>query len=195
MNERPILFSGPMVRAILAGTKTQTRRVVLQAQPPDTFQASAVLGMFRCPYGAPGDRLWVREAFRQGYGNADAHYRADEDECAGGPWRPSIHMPRYLSRLTLEVTEVRVQRLHEISEEDVRAEGVMLPVTPNGHPAICVSASPRPSEFLPGKLGKDWTLADCWRHAYAILWDSLNRKRAPWSSNPWVWAITFKRLA
>ena len=204
MSERPILFSGPMVRAILTGAKTQTRRVVrLPGGEPwrlghvdedgACFSRANRTVMGRevvtesweipCPYGVPGERLWVREAFRQGDGSMSVHYRADPDEVSGGPWRPSIHMPRWASRLTLEITDVRVQRLTEISEADARAEGM---------------------EFHDGGgVGHSG-----WRHsreygfvqetaveAFRVAWRHINDKRAPWPSNPWVWAITFRRLA
>jgi hypothetical protein len=186
VKERPILFSGPMVRAILDGRKTQTRRIVrgtigerdgVAVLEGQTIEGNpAVLG--QCQYGRPGDRLWVRETWSQPGGRL--HYRADEvDHGEVHVWVPSIHMPRRYSRLSLEITEVRVQRLQEISEADARAEGApvgeKLPGTVNGEPAEVMALDPR--------------LAFLW------LWDSINGKRAPWSSNPWVWALTFKRVA
>lgn len=200
MKERPILFSGPMVRAILAGQKTQTRRLVRlprgvdpdhwmpqQASGrPDEFDAlhwpgdDAVTTPLRSPYGAPGDLLWVRETW------AERQYRTDVDspdesaksertpayaaDWSGEPayrWRPSIHMPRWASRLSLEVVSIRVERLQEINEEDAKAEGVALP--PN-------DASAK------------------FRSSFQLLWDSINGKRATWASNPWVWVIEFRRL-
>jgi len=173
---RPILFSSPMVRAILDGSKTQTRR-----------SFAGTLGVTPCPYGVPGDRLWVRETFVQGHPSDAGEvrydlplrywYRADgdldmwagEDGHAGDvPWRPSIHMPRAASRITLEITDVRVERLQAISEEDALAEGV--PFVQND-----------PFERTA-------------RREFQDLWDSLNAKRAPWASNPWVWCLTFKRV-
>lgn len=189
VRERPILFSSPMVRAILAGTKTQTRRLVTpQPVDGDTIQRESspgqtfIVGRLRdsenawrvlpCPYGVPGDRLWVRETFRMGYGSGMAHYRADEDECAGGPWTPSIHMPRFASRISLEVTSVRVERLQAISEEDAIGEGARF-----GCPD-CADL-----------CGHETSLA-----AFVDLWDSINGKRAPWSSDPWVWVLGFRRM-
>lgn len=157
MKERPILFSGPMVRAILAGTKTQTRRVVkerhIDAAPPVHFFQYL---RENCPYGQPGDRLWVREAwqgplleseeqedeFRQSpdiykkpgfcaYRATDTLDAIDADGRELG-WRPSIHMPRWASRILLEITAVRVERLHDITEADAQAEGVERVVVGSG---------------------------------------------------------------
>lgn len=202
MKERPILFSAPMVRAILDGRKCQTRRVVTPqsnrtfycwSRPGVALFASedeAIAGdegdEIRCPYGAPGDRLWVRESLKRGLmmsplgtaTNANVcFYAADNAEVligtgefnAGWEWQrdtlPSIHMPRWASRITLEITDVRMQRLQEISEDDARAEGVT-------GDAFCNH-----------------------RITFSALWDSINHTRAPWASNPWVWALTFRRLA
>lgn len=210
MSERPILFSGPMVRAILDGHKTQTRRIV-KRQPVGEWAAP---GRTACPYGVPGDRLWVRETFASSQKCLVA-YRAD-GECGawmgdggggriwnrhggivgaefhrsedwrgqtlglsrfGGQWKPSIHMPRWASRLTLQVTEVRVQRLQDISEEDAKAEGV---------------DAVEDGELLPDGSGSmEWSY---WL-GFRRLWDSINAKRGhSWESNPYVWAISFKVL-
>lgn len=225
MKERPILFSGPMVHALLAGTKTQTRRLV-RLPPSSRLVARIVpsdggldlwdaegddgLGLvwhsIECPHGRPGHRLWVRETWAERehsvngvpMDSSTVYYKAT-DERVATRWRPSIFMPRRASRIALEVTEVRVQRLQEISAEDAKAEGVLLTVRKvsetHGAPLLCISASPYPSEFKPGTRPEDWTPGDYWRHAYAILWDSINGKRARWTSNPWVWAITFRRQA
>jgi hypothetical protein len=193
MADRPILFSAPMVRAILAGTKTKTRRVVkpqpnndpAKHHPIEPYKTPtglwnwvlAVTGHgsgdpFACPYGKPGDRLWVRESF---YAESPQtiFYRAThttyEDDPRSG-WKPSIHMPRWASRITLEITDVRVQRLQDISEADLDAEGIQ--------------------ELIDGGVDHDGTPLD----TYRTLWDSINAKRAPWESNPWVWAITFRRI-
>lgn len=201
--ERPILFSAPMVRAILYGRKTQTRRL---AKPQNNSA---------CPYGERGDRLYLREAFaysvkdpdsvhEPGQYNEDTHdivYRASSDgagewehyedgkrsPCAP-PWRPGIHMPRWASRITLEITDVRVQRLWDITDDDARAEGVEPYTPPHGHIS--------PEQRVPGPGFERCRLGDQpHRLPFAHLWDRINGKRAAWSSNPWVWAITFKRLA
>jgi hypothetical protein len=229
VKERPIIFSAPMVKAILEGRKTQTRRIVKPfprweqyteikvgmpyARDPWNVwrhgsETDRVGCMQTCPYGLPGDRLWVRETFWPAYTDgsvylADAgteRWRNARDEAEArdtwkGLWRPSIHMPRAASRITLEVTEVRGQRLQEISGEDCIAEGVQLAVTGRPpRPALCLSASPSPSEFSTVHP-EQWTEGEFWRHAYAILWNQINGKKAPWSSNPWVWVIAFKKLA
>lgn len=169
MAERPILFSGPMVRALLDGTKTQTRRV---ARPKRSIEPMTD----ECPYGAPGDRLWVRETFAI-YANGSVVYRASaegldprSEQVLCARWLPSIHMPRAASRLTLEITDVRVERLQKISEADAEAEGVAFM---RKHPDI------------------DETLTAS--QLYAALWDSINEKRGyGWDANPWVWVVSFK---
>lgn len=209
---RPILMSGPMVRACLKGTKTMTRRTIKEARDIGArctdevrsfgdgsyyicaHDGTHMIGEFRCPYGQPGDLLWVRETWGtatrpcpfQGWrdgielradANCDASilplYEAEPPEgvempAHTGRWRPSIHMPRWASRLTLRVTDVRVQRLQDISEADAEAEGVW-------------SVFDQDAARTPG------TALGCFPH----LWDSINGKRAPWDSNPWVWAVRF----
>lgn len=217
MKERPLLFSGGMIRAILSGTKTQTRRVV-KPQPQLVNHAGgaswrdAKADLWRnqhqhardcCPYGVPGDRLWVREAWRPcgpwEEPQATVAYRADgaKREVEGFPpsyripnnsspdrWRQSIHMPRWASRITLEIADVRVERLNSISEADAMAEGL-----------IEWSDPPRVSTKHYGV-----TVADAWetdpRKAYARLWDQINGKTPEhsWESNPWVWCVSFRRV-
>lgn len=204
IRERPILFSGPMVRAILDGRKTQTRRII-KPQPAnkpapchysktgwaesygdgDGCQCSKVV---RFPGYWPGTQLWVRETFQRyrAFGadeqpNAPILYRADIDHCGQcpcrlkgevvfvnprGPWKPSIFMTRDASRITLEITDVRVQPLQEISEEDAIAEGAQFA----GFPASLTNVG-----------------------AFAKLWEQINGKDS-WAANPWLWAITFKRI-
>lgn len=217
--ERPILFTGPLVRAILEGRKTQTRRLVKatggRVRIPGTRRA-LVLGeqglMWRphggaelqpyprpeeaSPYGVPGDRLWVREAhyiypspapcwtglpMRRGEHKgqpAIAYYREGFDRAFSGRWRPSIHMPRWASRIDLRVTSVRVERLQDISEEDARAEGVDM-----SHRLVALDSG---QEYGPGEGAA---------LRFRLLWDSINAKRAPWESNPWVWVVSFEREA
>ena len=213
MKERPILFAGPMVRAILrsGAAKTQTRRIV---RLPDWFTeeygrfgAHEIASEIDCPQGAPGDRLWVRETWQAihtsidpetGYGDdvqaaptipKDSRggwwsvvYAATDPEAddskddRGFVWRPGIHMPRWASRLTLEVAEVRVQRLQDITYQDIEAEGAILRPHPPG-----------------GVVAVDGKAYLSWGSAWIALWDSINGQRAPWASNPWVWVIEFKR--
>lgn len=173
MKERPILFSGEMVRAILDGRKTQTRRVIKPQGEPYTIEDVDVL---KCPYGIPGDRLWVRETFADLRGMGFGHkwaYRADTPEGSesdririgyGVRWKPSIHMPRWASRITLEITDIRVERVQDITYIDAKAEGV---------------------EYEKGYTDP--------REAFATLWNSINAKRDyGWAMNPWVWIIEFK---
>lgn len=225
MTERPILFSAPMVRALLDGTKTQTRRVV-KPQPTKLgdrtmFGGAMVLDETTlrtvfCPFGAPGDRLWVRETWapcESARLKGHIHYAADgavgreittnggdrwwsrsghtlgittgqpEGVWVGKPskWRPSIHMPRWASRLTLEVTGVRVERLCAISEADARAEGVELVATHNYG-----------SDWRAYGGGPNEVVGDA-STSFLSLWSSINGPGST-QANPWVWAINFKRV-
>ena len=185
MKERPILFNGDMVRAILAGRKTQTRRPVWSDDDPSGI----------CPYGVPGDRLWVRETFCKYYPSETwpepkALYRADgitlcatDSEGKKQRWTPSIHMPRALSRITLEITDARVERVRDISEEEARAEGI------EALDGRFVSADLCDTARWYGMSMED---ARC---IYAHLWDTLYAARGlSWGVNPWVWVVTFKRV-
>jgi hypothetical protein len=202
MADRPIIFSAPMVRALLDGRKTQTRRLVKRGPVREWLDAGFNLAFVNDPGNASalpyqrGDRLWVREAGNwQAAGTCQitgrhmrfGAYGADADPSAfsffGGKKRPSIHMPRWASRLTLTVTEVRVQRLQEISEEDALAEGV--------DDERCCRAPSR--EFGPG----DWGNACCGqptvtdpREEFRALWTSIHGPGA-WDENPEVVALTF----
>lgn len=228
MKERPVIFNSEMVRAILDGRKTQTRRV-MKVQPESSgfglrfiteslnnrdtgkyfWSQSDACGInrprskpFACPFGQVGDRLWVRETFAI-LGNEDGcpidwdgnlikgdekHaariYKAscwqepgnyglwsipDRDTLYEGAWRPSIHMPRWASRITLEITAVRVERLNDISEEDAKAEGV----APSQHIIT-------PPEAL-------------YRVGFLKLWQSIYGEES-WGANPWVWVIEFRRV-
>ncbi len=198
--ERPILFSSPMVRAILKGHKTQTRRVIRKqpivalytgrvpqfcstGYPLDSRGYSpAQLALF-CPYGRPGDRLWVRETFRlfaaeeecacydscscQRYDGKPVYYADTLDD--ESTWKPSIFMPRWASRITLEITDVRVERLREISEADAIAEGVTASI-----------------------VGADLDHLR-YRAGFQTGWNHLNAKRGySWESNPFVWVVSFQ---
>jgi hypothetical protein len=198
MKERPILFKGAMVRAILAGTKTQTRRIV-KPQPLWVADPSVPFitpdadpeGIIHCPYGAVGDRLWVREACcatEDAAGLDGVQYAADcafrpiENTVAAshqwlklyaiynsrGATCPSIFMPRWASRITLEITGVRAERLNDISEEDAIAEGVDTTCDELGR-------------FVPSV-------------SYRNLWESINGPGS-WAANPWVWVVEFRRIA
>jgi hypothetical protein len=175
VRERPILFSAPMVRAILDGRKTQTRRLARVTHP--WFKPGDIRG---CPHGEPGDRLWVRETWGQDT-SGKVWYRAscEEGNTPNYGWRPSIHLRRRDSRIDLEVTGVRVERLQAISHEDARAEGVM-------------SMSESEVRSMTPK-GRTWTRGPAVAR-FECLWDAINGKRSAWASNPWVWVIDFKRV-
>lgn len=207
--ERPILFSGAMVRAILAGRKNQTRRVVKlrEFKPTDTpgydwifrdrralwndYTSADLVASKHNPYGKPGDRLWVRETWRC-FGGREYEYqrepgsivfRADLDNVLGdgAGWRPSIFMPRWASRITLEVTGVRVERLHAITEEDARAEGVDSCDGEYDAAELCRIAK------MAGSSHED---ARGW---FAWLWCQINGAES-WDANPWVWVVEFQRV-
>jgi hypothetical protein len=207
--ERGILFSAPMVRALLAGTKTQTRRAV-KPQPPEWAKFPQQVGVpadglwewtdrnedtddlqhwpnydkpMRCPYGKPGDRLWVRETWRERLGDGTYAYRATHD----GPftwesykWRPSIFMPRAASRITLEITAVRVERPQDISHADAIAEGIEADVQAG-------DTAPLWREYRTGGTTISPT------HSYRTLWEQINGPDS-WDANPWVWMLEFKRV-
>lgn len=206
MIARPILFSGAMVRALLDGGKTQTRRAckpmnqwveqecrevrAIDGTPHHFLKgATEPLEKLRCPYGQPGDRLWVRETFldTQGTGiehrdeSGLRHRYAFAADCAPGSygdharkdyglkWKPSIHMPRVASRILLEIVAVRVERLQDITEGDAWAEGV------------------DKAEVL------SMPCADGATAAYSALWQRINGAGS-WEANPWVWVVEFKRV-
>ncbi|MDO9227133.1 MAG: hypothetical protein Q8M09_12390 [Pseudomonadota bacterium] len=200
MTERPILFSAPMVRAIFSGMKSQTRRVMKPRPEDGAIVTVGEIGTSRgaayvrgprsggltdripCPYGSPGDQLWVRETWGVYYDeyvsdclHEPTWYRADytpeQESTMAMPerWRPSIHMPRARSRITLEIVGVRVERLQDISEADAIAEGV----TPS---------------IVGGYLDHLQ-----YRAGYQTLWESINGAGS-WDANPWVWVIEFRRV-
>ncbi|VGG78131.1 morphogenetic protein [Klebsiella pneumoniae] len=239
MTERGMIFNGEMVRALLSGRKTQTRRIVKGTDgavkfckewdingkevfvvlgEKDHTGMNPVLGAISCPFGAVGDRIWVRETwgvvshafsddglmidwvpdrsatainempFGNGYYSGHAIYAADGDFTWGDDdgyedgrscWKPSIHMPRAASRILLEITNVRVERLNAISEEDATAEGV---------PPAGSLLPDYPGTFLTPK--GDFATA---KVAFQRLWESIYGEES-WKSNPWVWVIEFKRV-
>jgi len=224
VKEHPILFSAAMVRAILEGRKTQTRRIV-NTQPANGWEFDGTYGritskhpkrgkfgafirrgvgtdfpewdLIPLRYGAPGDRLWVKETFAE-VGTLDPGfivYRADYPECVPDglenippasaiKWKPSIYMPRCASRITLEITGIRVERLNDISEEDAIAEGV-------DHRECPTYQSPEQLEHMIEFGSYAWTID--YRGGFKSLWESINGEDS-WGTNPWVWVIEFQRI-
>lgn len=259
MKERPILFSGPVVRAILEGRKTMTRRAI-NPQPPEgtigmyveeTIDFSAKTewwyteylnngrrwtdgGLTKCPYGTIGDRLWVKEAWCREVDpitslplDGAALYAATEDRhvimddgdgfavinkdgTERSAWRSPIFMPRWASRITLEITNIRVERLQSIGEEDARAEGIEHLFTPEQvreRPELAEASNSWRNYMWHGDYGSHGrgnAFSDTWPHqfssynsavgSFSSLWHKLNSKRYPWESNPWVWVIEFRRV-
>jgi hypothetical protein len=231
MKEHPIIFSGEMVRAIIDWRKTQTRRVVKHA-PPDTdpptdwvwglydglwyphdgeYPDEGHYDTYTCPYGQPGDELYIKEAWRtfSGMDERNATDMAESCKEAGwdSPWAPIQYeadghrdnwdvvphdepgryrharfMPKWLSRLTLRVTNVRVERVQEINEKECWAEGLVRVDKPLRNLARATPVRGAPQLTVP-------------RQAFAQLWDSINTKRGfGWDINPWVWVIEFERV-
>ena len=239
MRERPILFSAPMVRAILDGSKTQTRRAIKQQPVPDPMwgggfkivskAVTVALEAFNrsrgvprgndptpCPYGKPGERLWVREKFQPifadgfdhssspypdyetGYGYAISYPATDGivewidgDDNITDRCRPSIHMPRWASRILLEIVSVRVERLNDIGADDAASEGIENKNFPTGGDDyqdywLDYSRSKHDADGWPWFLGDPIT-------SFRTLWESINGEGS-WRENPWVWVVEFKRI-
>lgn len=228
VKERPILFSGPMVRAILDGRKTQTRRIVkgvpdspIKSAKADFDVNGRDFGVWfhcgdgqpvskhnysqfnSCPYGKPGDRLWVRETWAcrddvdpQTERDKALHYMLYRASYSGNlgdewhgydQWRPSIHMPRWASRITLEIVSVRVERLQAISRDDAIAEGTSLSMRDPG------SSGQWLWEPVIGKVACPSGTASGPVECFKIAWEAINGAGS-WDANPWVWAIEFRRL-
>lgn len=203
MKSRPILMSAPMVLATLDGRKTQTRRIIKPqltgicfGEPYNRKGKNIEQRFPKCPYGQPGDLLWVRETIEKAKDYGGIGYPADGTWYPDSAWEwkrhtiPSIHMPRRLNRLTLDIKNIRVQRLQDISEEDAIAEGLKC-ITKDG----CVTykygipdrdGCPGIDDY--GWEWKDWHIDP--RQAYRKLWESINGADS-WDANPWVWVIEF----
>jgi hypothetical protein len=180
MKARPILMSAPMVRATLANLKRQTRRVQ-KLQPGDPrCGRTDPLGPILSPYGQPGDQLWVRETFVERQGKAIYRATPPADDWEPAKWTPSIFMPRWASRITLEVKGIRVERLKSITDEDAIAEGII----------VDRKLDDRSEMFRFTAAGDPFYSP---RDAYFAGWDWLNGKGAA-AKNPWVWVIEFKRV-
>lgn len=208
--ERPILFSTDMVKGIMGGRKTMTRRVVSPQpiSPDDSFgtingfsngksavQCNHLQKVITCPYGQPGDLLWVRETFFDcnpfhsfpAFEDSERYlFKADDDFIFDHKWKPSIHMPKDAARIWLEVTNIRVERLQDISHEDAKNEGVK-PIGENCEGATIFRNYADPADYVgTGELST--------RMSFRSLWDSINSK-ITWNDNPWVWVISFKVLS
>lgn len=190
MKEHPIIFNGEMVRAILAGKKTQTRRPI-KPQPLPGIQFSHIAdgkaywyqqlpgdcsmnSINRCPFGKPGDQLWVRETFIPTGDGTTAWYKADAEEWGRyiPRWTPSIHMPRWACRIVLEVTNIRVELVQSISEADAKAEG-------------CDNKGTEAAKFC------GWYEVP--RRAFWRIWEKVYPKS--WEKNEWVWVVEFKKVS
>lgn len=222
MKEHPILFSTPMVQAILEGRKTMTRRI---AKVPNydhygtnimdwglsehpyfkggkwyyTIQSDvddSSTNELKCPYGQIGDRLWVRETFQ--YVSIPKEYKGFVYKASGGldwemsndewKWKPSIFMPRKASRISLEITNIKVERLHDISEEDAKLEGVLLHKS-GRHYLDYMKQRAKLTQFIYS--------ADTAKESFKTLWTLINGFRDEpfaWFKNPWVWVVEFKKI-
>lgn len=214
MKEHPILFSGPMVRAILEGRKMQTRRIAKPRRKPSLLDGTWTDGyvldegnrewlMRDCPFGAIGDRLWVREtfaeigcigwpidkfeyAYRADFEHNDGNWQGDADMCFE-KWKPSIFMPRAASRILLEITDIRVERLNDISEHDSIAEGV------ESWTEERWKSRPTHYKIYHREPGDESTYSSKAKVSYETLWQSINGPNS-WNDNPFVWAISFVQL-
>lgn len=196
MRERGMLMKGPLVRQTLACVKRQTRRLLKDAglyaidasiHGAETATRELANLATQCPYGVPGDRLWVRETWNRFEPWAGYYYAADyEGWGIGGDddpdhipdhevrWKPSIHMPRAACRLVLEITDVRIERLQDISEADILAEGITV-------------------DRVAQWCNTPWSTMPTLHHAWRVLWESINGAGS-WDANPWVWVISFRRV-
>lgn len=228
MKERGMIFNGEMVRALLDGSKTQTRRPVgenlkdifdwlggdasedeeifseisicsvsdidrLNEETGKTYKYSGMLACnaeypeegyeeITCPFGQIGDRIWVRETFASIFKDeGPVCYRATDSSMHSGAWKPSIHMPRWASRITLEITDIRVERIQDISEQDAIAEGV------KGLEKSLAGGT----EKIDPDSGLEFAMIMDPKFCYQLLWNSIYGN---WNENPWVWVIEFKRI-
>lgn len=219
-----MIFNAEMVRAILDGRKTQTRRIMKPQPTPCTLQKGGhwwPSNVFKtmlhieeemqngkggwgglvgdaCPFGDVGDRIWVRETWARYNIDQDSHdmaYRATtpEDWPEEGRWRPSIHMPRWASRITLEITGVRVERLSDISHEDAGREGIYTEVWDQTVVARNYAAEDEFFQFWSESMPHYVEMNELFRASFHSLWQSIYGKES-WQANPWVWVIEFKRI-
>lgn len=193
MNEREILFKGPMVRAILEGRKTQTRRLYKPSKgfpyqdgetTPNPNEGSTWMEYGPCPYGNVGDRLWVKETWCPSFAHDDKSqngycYRATHNGPDPLRWNPSIFMPRWASRITLEITAVRLENLQDISEDDAQEEGVERML--------------RVEDLYANWTGNNDKAVLNYRDGFRCIFEQINGEKV-WEENPMVWAITFKEV-
>jgi hypothetical protein len=187
MKARPILFSTPMVQAILKGRKMQTRRVV-KPQPGDHPDDDGHV-LYRCPYGQVGDVLWVKETYA--YARYDFDHIADQfiyksdysDHFVDWKWKPSIHMPKSAARIFLKITNVRVERLQQINKVEAIAEGIE-----KVNSGVFVEVWRKY-----GHIEADAPYYFSPIHSFASLWQSINGEQS-WVDNPYVWVIEFERI-
>lgn len=216
MKSTPLLMKGPLVRATLTGTKTETRRLVKHipalGYPEDwchrieESEFKRIVGDYRrfCPYGGPGDRLWIRETWAH-LGNGGFGYRADVDTPRDLCWQPSIHMPRRACRLELELLSVSIEHIQGITDEAIRAEGVadltldeLLEMGATRSSILKTAQS-----VLPRDRGYDWLLASVmWPQSFTpnerfqIVWDLIYGAdlSTRWAANPPVWRLTYRKV-
>lgn len=190
MSDRGIIFTGSSMRKLLADEKPVTRRLVLPQPATDVsiffdktrgeFQIrhNSQCEKLRNPYGLVGTRLWVKETFRVESWTAEkkVHFAADDQSPTPYRWTSPFFMPRALSRATIEILDIRIEHLQEITEADAKLEGASLGDGPRVYPS------------------RHAAVTRTHRDGFAVLWDRLNRNRGAWASNPWVWRIEFRRL-
>lgn len=212
MKERGLVLCGDLVKATMEDRKTKTRRVV---KFNDKLSANMMEGEEPdwCPYGGPGDRLYVREKWaldscwdKYSWSEVVAQWGPDVPPwfadypdkglrpviCKRGRLRSARFMPKVLARIWLEIVSVRVERVQDITTADIQAEGVTIPITEDGRPLLNISDENGPCRYL-----KKEDLGDIdawWRAHFAALWDKLNGHRAPWKDNPWVWVVEYRRI-
>lgn len=211
--EHPILFNTEMIKAILEGHKTMTRRL-LKSIEGDNFRFERIWqedgewlaesksgliykGFIKCPYGKKGDILWVRETFTE-WPKGEFQYKASAPNgIESGIWKPSIHMPKSAARIWLRIKDIRIERLHDISEEDIIREGIRLPVH-EGKVCFIISKDNSAIHFMPsGCLSDDTpdlTTKDYFFAFWAELWCKIHGRKS-WDENPFIWVIEFEVLS
>ena len=204
MKQRPILFSTPMVEAILNQTKTQTRRIVKgieifnnKTQTNSSIKRDIKNKNITCPYGRVGDVLWVRETWQKRNENAikegfeKYYYKASFNGCSDAGWKPSIYMPKDAARIFLQITDIRIERLQEITNEDAKAEGIIKLLVDNELPIPRIEYKNYLNPYKHHSLPETWNTP---YHSFQSLWESINGSDS-WELNPFVWVVEFKQIA